>query len=299
MKKTKRWVLFPLLLAVLVVIGGIVLLAAWTAPIDTSFSFDDSLNNGKELLVEWGVEPELAKHISSGGILDGMLKSNHFYCRQKWFDADGRAFLRESHVLIENGQAKNAGEEKDGEETVKNAAVTEDTLLVFVQSETGIVTVARLLTQKEMPAIRLTDQIRLVASNLNFVTGSGFGLLVTEGNGKRGYRYLDSSVAISDSAAALQIDIPLPFSKKVEQCMSLPPPNSRAATSCSGRQEPRFPPATVTTRCFRKHGQTTACFSPLTRQIRSEDIRQATLICRIEKQKEKGTAPQQEEIPSL
>lgn len=81
MKKTKRWVLFPLLLAVLVVIGGIVLLAGWTAPIDTSFGFDDSLNNGKELLVEWGVEPELAKHISSGGILDGMLKSNHFYCR--------------------------------------------------------------------------------------------------------------------------------------------------------------------------------------------------------------------------
>ena len=217
MKKTKRWVLFPLLLAVLVVICGIVLLAGWTAPIDTSFGFDDSLNNGKEVLVEWGVEPELAKHISSGGILDGMLKSNHFYCRQKWFDADGRAFLRESHVLIENGQAKNAGEAKDGEETIKNAAVTEDTLLVFVQSETGIVTVARLLTQKEMPAIRLTDQIRLVASNLNFVTGSGFGLLVTEGGGESGYRYLDSSVAISDSAAALQIDIPLPFSKKVEQ----------------------------------------------------------------------------------
>ena len=61
-KKTKRWVLFPLLLAVLVVIGGIVLLAAWTAPIDTSFGFDDSLNNGMRINLGVDVIRTLSEH---------------------------------------------------------------------------------------------------------------------------------------------------------------------------------------------------------------------------------------------
>lgn len=217
MKAKKRQYLFLLLLLAIAVLCGALLIAGWAAPIDTSFGFDDSLNNGKEQLIAWGVEPELAKHISDSDILTGMLQADQIYCQKKWFDADSREFRQENHILIENGQARNAGESTDGDETIKDTAAAEDTLFLFVQSETGMVTAAKLRRQNEMPAVRLTDQIRFTADGLNFVTGSGYGLLVTEGENERGYQYLESSAEITEATATLRTEVPLPLTNQAER----------------------------------------------------------------------------------
>lgn len=218
MKKRKRRLLIvPLVLCILLMIGCIVLIVARNAPIDNSFGFDDEIKNGRATLSAWGVEEELVRHLP-GELAEDMIASDHFYCVKKWHSDTGVEASRETHYTIAGDRVELIGEEETGEidSIAENAAAT-DTLLVFIQSERGIVSVARLWIQNEMPAVRLTDRSSLTADSLNFVTGSGYGLLVTEGENERGYQYLESSAEITETTAALYTEVPLPLTNKAER----------------------------------------------------------------------------------
>ena len=218
MKRQKRRLLIALVvLCVFFVAGGVVLAALGNAPIDNSFGFDDEIKFGRATLSAWGVEEELVRHLP-GELAEDMIASDHFYCVKKWHSDTGVEASRETHYTIAGDRVELIGEEETGdiESMAENAAAT-DTLLVCIQSERGIVSVARLWSQNEMPAVRLTDRSSLFASGLNFVTGSGYGLLVTEGENERGYQYLESSAEITENTAALYTEVPLPLTNKAER----------------------------------------------------------------------------------